>query len=321
MNKRPIVITVLVVMNYLLAAFGLVLAVVYLLPVSLRTPIFDALDRLTNPDIPSSQTSWNPFFLSFSCFLAALLFLSLAGGLLMLRNWARNLTIVFCFLSMISGKLPSLLGVLNAAFPNPGTYLLGYAISFALILYLVSTKVRRAFGVTSGRKKWLIPALSVLALASLAYDLRHSKTEFEAIRWHMRHGNRIRVSGVSFPVYLWYAPSQGREGADFSIKDRPGPLRSEKIGGYLEVKHDKDAGDILTVEQQADRKFQEFKKGGYVDLTRFQLHVGKEDLQCAQNKLITYTIDCYGEGPIASIFFAGGQRSLDRFQRMMSEAE
>jgi len=50
------------------------------------------------------------------------------------------------------------------------------------------------------------------------------------------------------------------------------------------------------------------------------MRVANETLECLSTRLFGTRIDCYGDGPIAQVFFAGGDRSLDRFQRMMAEA-
>jgi hypothetical protein len=58
---------------------------------------------------------------------------------------------------------------------------------------------------------------------ALLVALTKSGPEFRAIIWHLRHGNRVTVNGVTFPVYFWYAPDSSRD--SFSVFDQPGPLR------------------------------------------------------------------------------------------------
>jgi hypothetical protein len=249
----------------------------------------------------------------------ALSYFFLGTGLWMLKNQARIITILLSL--PIAGMVPSALGIVSVFFPLPGTALAGYALSFFLCLYLISPQVRTAFGVTAPRKKWLIPAVSVVAIASLSYDLYRSGREFQAIRWHMRSGDRVHVNGVAFPVYYWYTPIQDCAGADFTIEDRPGPLRKkDAFGAYIKV-----AGISpslsLNIEKEIDEQEQGLERAGY-KVTRFPMRVSKETLSClGTTDIVSHRIDCYGDGPIASVFFSGGNRSLDRFHRMMAQAE
>jgi hypothetical protein len=330
-QQRPTIVSVLAVMDCLLAAFGFAVIVICLLPASARTAASEALDRFVRSDNLNStwsplatasnnvSSTWSPLATAVAGLLIALLYSFLAAGLWKLRNWARIATLVFTL--PISGALPSALGLFNVFFPVPGFALAGYALSFLLFLYLVNPKVRTAFGVTPPRKKWLIPAVSVVAIASLSYDLYRSGREFQAIRWHMRSGDRVRVNGVAFPVYYWYTPIQDCVGADFTIEDRPGPLRKrDAFGAYIEVKR-ASPSESVNVEKQVEEKEQGLERAGY-KVTRFPMRVSKETLSCLSSEgPVIHMIDCYGEGPIGSVVFSGGNRSLDRFQSMMARAE
>jgi hypothetical protein len=224
-------------------------------------------------------------------------------------------------LDVVLGAPPDVLGPVKLFIPrDPVTALAGAILSFILALYLISPPVRAAFSVTEPRKKELVPAMIVLALLSLAFNLARSGAELQAMQWHMRHGNRISVNGVSFPVYYWNVPLQGRGGEVFEIQDRPGPLRRQDQYMEIRVEGVKDADSTLTVAQLIDNKLRGDEKAGYKNLSKFPLQVGTQTLGCMQNSFIGYAIDCYGDGPISSIYFRGGDRSLSRFKRMMAEA-
>jgi hypothetical protein len=318
--RRPLTITILAVMTYITAAYGVVLGIVCLLGPRIRSAAANILNRLEKPDVPRSDLSWSPG-VALICILLALLVYFLADGLWKLRDGARLISLALCVLSLALGGFPFVLGLLNPVVPNdPLIQLAGRGISFALVIYLLKPQVRSAFGSTKPRKRWLVPALGALGLLGLAFDISRSATELRAVQWHMRHGDRISVNGVTFPVYRWYAPSQDDDNGDFSIKDKPGPLRSREIGSFMEVKGIRNTDNTRTVEQRVDEKFQGDVNAGYKDyLSRFPLQVGKQSLSCVQNHLLTTSISCYGDGPISSITFTGGDRSLYRFKRMLEE--
>jgi hypothetical protein len=169
-------------------------------------------------------------------------------------------------------------------------------------------------------RRWLLPAAAALGLFSLGLDLYRSGPEIRAIRWHMRHGDRVSVNGVSFPVYYWNVPLQHRDGRDLTIHDEPGPLRSGDRSGYIEIKGYQEEGGNLSIEQLVDSRSQSYQKAGYTELKRFQFQIGKQSLSCVQNTFFSTSIYCYGDGPVYSVFFTGGDRSLARFTRMMAEA-
>lgn len=315
--RRPLTITILAVMTYITAAYGVVLGIVCLLGPRIRSAAANILNRLEKPDVPRSDFYWSPE-VALICILLALLVYLLADGLWKLRDGARLILLTLCVLSVALGGLPFVLGLMV---PNdPLIQLAGRGLSFALVIYLLRPQVRSAFGSTKPRKRWLVPALGALGLLGLAFDISRSATELRAVQWHMRHGDRISVNGVTFPVYRWYAPSQDDDNGDFSIKDKPGPLRSREIGSFMEVKGIRNTDNTRTVEQRVDEKFQGDVNAGYKDyLSRFPLQVGKQSLSCVQNHLLTTSISCYGDGPISSITFTGGDRSLYRFKRMLEE--
>jgi hypothetical protein len=170
-----------------------------------------------------------------------------------------------------------------------------------------------------------VPTVSVLALLSLAYDVYESGPERQAIRWHSHHGHQIRVNGVTFPVYTWYAPLQESDGDGFKIEDQPGPLRKgDATSAHIEVKSDKEVEKGASIEQRLDDQMQSYVRAGYdrpgFEVRRFQIRVANETLGCLSTRVFANRIDCYGDTPIAYVFFSGGDRSLDRFQRMMAEA-
>ena len=319
--RRPVTITILAVMTYITAAYGVFLGIACLLGPRVRSAAANILNRLEKPDVPRSDFSWSPGA-AFICFLLALLVYLLADGLWKQRNRERLIFLTLCVLSLALGGFPFVLGLLNPVVPNdPLIQLAGRGLSFALVIYLLRPQVRSAFGSTEPRKRWLVPALGALGLLGLAFDISRSATELRAVQWHMRHGDRISVNGVTFPVYRWYSPSQDDDNGDFSIKDKPGPLRPREIGGFIEVKGSRHTDNTRTVEQLVDEKFQGDVNAGYKDsLSKFPLQVGKQSLSCVQNRFLTTSIFCYGDGSISSIFFTGGDRSLDRFKRMMAAA-
>jgi hypothetical protein len=318
--RRPTIITLLAVSDDLVAAFLLGCAVVCLLPEHARSVGFSLLGSLFRSDSLSGLGRLGPSSLALICLLLAVPYGLIGIGLWKLRNWARVVTIVLTV--PISGTLPSALGVINGFFPVPVPYLLGYVLSFMLFLYLVSPGVRTVFGVTAARRKWLIPAVSTLVLSCLIYDLYRSDREFDAMRWHMRNGDRVSVNGVTFPVYYWYEPVQERSERGFTISDEPGPLRKrDAFAARISVKSDADVTRTSSVGQRIDDEIRGYTRSGYTDVDRFQLRVAGQTLACMRTSdVVTHHIDCYGDGPISSVSFVGGNRSLDRFQRMMAEA-
>lgn len=140
----------------------------------------------------------------------------------------------------------------------------------------------------------------------------------------MRYGNQVAVNGVSFPVYVWHAPKVDPKCPGFTIDDEPGPLRPDDKSGsmYLTVlgyKEEDDEG--LTVDQLVENKLQSFKKSGYTDLSTFHIQVVKQSLNCMKEHLYASAIYCYGDGPIYSVYFTGGEEGLSHFNQMMSEAK
>jgi hypothetical protein len=189
-----------------------------------------------------------------------------------------------------------------------------------LLLYLLSPNVRTAFGVTEPRSKWLVPAFALLTLVAFAFDFWHSGPELNAMRWHMHHGSRVTVNGVGFPVYYWYVPRDDN-GQGLAIEDQPGPLRPGEKRSFTSVNISEEAAEKVSPEQMIDRKIQEYKRTGYPEPRTFQMHIAKQTVSCIDGgMLLGHRIDCYGTGPISSVFFAGGDRALMRFNTMMAEA-
>jgi hypothetical protein len=318
--RRPKGITALAFLHFMSAAFVLGIAVTCLFGRKAMLALSAVFDRLRPPEFPSSNTNWSPIGISFACFLLVILIFLLARGMWQLRSWARNVSIFFCVLDIIRGGLPSALGPFGNLIPdNPLTYLAGRILSFLLLLYLLSPAVRAAFGVTQPLRAWVIPAFAVLTVAAFTYDFRHSGSELNAIRWHMHHGDRVTVNGVSFPVHYWYVPSED-EGQGFEIKDRPGPMRSNDNRSFIAVSAGAGMDEKMDPEQMIDRKVQEYRRTGYPEPRIFQIQVAKQRMSCVDGGIFGHSLNCYGTGPISSIFFAGGDRALVRFNAMMAAA-
>lgn len=319
--RRPAGITVLAVFQFMSAAVVLGFAVACLSGRKAMLVLSAVLERMRTPEFPCSKTDWNSIGIAFVCFLLAILFFLFARGLWRLKNWARQVSVLFCLLDIIFGGLPSALGPAGMLIPaNPLTYLAGRILSFLLLWYLFSPNVRTAFGVTEPRGKWLVPASALLTLAAFAYDFWHSGPELNAIRWHMHHGDQVTVNGVSFPVYYWYAPRLEDDGRGFEIKDEPGPMRPKEIGGVIRVSGRKQADESMSSDQLIDMQIQDYRKAHYPEPRRFQMQIAKQTLTCVEGGILGHRIDCYGTGPIASIFFTGGDRALMRFNTMMAES-
>ena len=318
--QRPLGITILAILLYLNAVSCFFVTLSCLFGQNGMIRVLSVAEHFSRPEFPNSA-SWTPLMTGVTSFAGGLLFALFARGLWKLKNWARLWCLIFAVADTLAPSAPFVFGVLKLVIPrDPITTLLGAILSFALVLYLISTPVRTAFGVTETRSRWLIAALTLLAVLFLTYNVAKSGPEIQAIRWHMRHGNRVSVNGVSFPVYYWQLPCQRYDGTNFDIQDIPGPLRNDDSYMAMRVEGEKEAGSALTVEQLVDRQVQSYQHSGYKDTRKLQLQVAQQSLSCVQNRFWGNRVDCYGDGPIASIFFVGGDRSLERFKRMMADA-
>lgn len=152
--------------------------------------------------------------------------------------------------------------------------------------------------------------------------LSRSGPEFKAIAWHHRHGDHITVKGVTFPVYLWYTPEDRPDA--FSVNDEPGPLRpSSRMPTFFSVEAWKDERNIGTPPELVETRLREFEKSGYRGLSKFQMKIHSQVLDCMQerdDRFFGPTIYCYGEGPFYSVFFVGTDEALTRFKQTISDA-
>lgn len=318
-RQRPLVVTILAIVYWASAAWVLLFGILFLVapravPVAVRI-----LVPFWHPDSEIYQLG-NRLLIAVIAFVFSFLGYLFARGLWRLRNWARGVAIIFYAVDLLPSRVieSSTLWPLSLWVRGPFFELLSLSASLALILYLLSPHVNAAFGVHGGSRTWQLVA-GALALVSLGISFSKSGPEFKAVIWHLRHGNRVSVNGTTFPIYSWYAPVQYQTGFEIS-DDNPGPLRLNDGFGWIDVSICKES-ESATVEQLVDIKFRDYEKAHYRDLSKFQMQVGKQALSCVQqNGTYSISIYCYGEGPIASIHFAGDEVALRRFTSMMAEA-
>jgi len=242
------------------------------------------------------------------------------SGVWRLRNWARLIVLFGMMLDVLGGGSTSFFPLFEFLPQGPASALLATILSFLLVLYLFSVRVKTAFGVTNLTRRWLY-TFTAIAVATFGFSIYKSDVELKALRWHLRHGNTISVNGVTFPVYAWYAPVEGRSGQGFHIEDMPGPFRENDQLTFITVEGcKKEEDENLTTAQRADKELASYKKSGYTNLRRFQLKVRDQALECMEDVSYSHTMYCYGDGPIAQVFFAGGDTSWARFSRMIAEA-
>jgi hypothetical protein len=158
---------------------------------------------------------------------------------------------------------------------------------------------------------------------ALVVGLTKSSPEFRAIAWHYRHGSRVTVNGVTFPVYYWYAPTG--DSKEFSVWDKPGPLRPTEDGfTAFQIKGWRDEGDVGIPQDLVQKEAYKYEKAGYQGASMFRLNIRSETLECVQehdDRFQGWTIYCYGGGPLYSVFFTGGEDALVRFKRTIAEAK
>jgi hypothetical protein len=154
---------------------------------------------------------------------------------------------------------------------------------------------------------------------ALVVGLTKSGPEFRAIAWHYRHGSRVTVNGVTFPVYYWYAPEDGRD--QFHVLDHPGPLRPTDDGATMfSIDGWRHNDDMDTPEELVRREMRMYS--GDPDLTRFQWSIRSQALECMQEHKGSWSVlFCYGDGPVYSVFFSGNDDALNRLKQTISEAK
>lgn len=280
------------------------------------------------------------FYSALACVFGALSVV-LAWGLWRLKNWARVICIFFAIADLglaDGGSLRPLSQLLSQKlapvfWPHSdfvisgmlGT-LLNYVAAILVLAYLLKTPIKQAFGANPVEWKW-VTGLAAFALLLFAHSLYKSKPEWEAIRWHARHGNQVVVNGVTFPVYYWHAPKCYHKGLEIDIEDYgSGPLRPQQGDHYtaLDILGLREEPTNLTVDQLVDKKIQSFEKAGYTKIDKFNLNIAKQTLGCMREHGFGGghgAVYCYGDGPIYSVFFTGGERSSRLFESMMSAAK
>jgi hypothetical protein len=273
----------------------------------------------TRLDLPADTSLWKRTLWSILALIIGWLIYLWARGLWRLRNWARRLQIALALLTLISLRgLASISPALRLIPKRPIREILGLLLVVAILFYLFSPSVKRAFGVSTGWY-WQL-AVGILCLASVGLAVYKSKAELMAFRWHRQHGDTITVNGVRFPVYEWDAPSQENNGLGFQIDSyRRGPFLhgdstySLTVEGYRKE-------SALPPDQRADKKMLEYQKAGYSEVNKFQLAIAKQTLSCVREHLYAYSVYCYGDGPIYQLFFAGDDTSLERFNQTVAAA-
>lgn len=165
--------------------------------------------------------------------------------------------------------------------------------------------------------------------------LKKSEPELRAIRWHHRHGDQIKIHGISFQIYFWYAPYVNEDVLD--IDDDPGPLRPTDdhfVSIHVSwIKDDPyDGLDRLTglsAAGRAQEKANSFGKAGYQNVQIFSRRYLDQDFACVRELDPRLhgpgeeggSFSCYGDGPVYVVFFAGDGRGQDHFEQMLTNAE
>ena len=303
------------------AAWALLAGVSYVLAPKMMTAVLKVLyPLLYHNGFPPEAIGDRMLFLLI-CALSGALFYIVARGLWRLKNWARLIAIVFfvgdAFGPRWSTDFSPAAGLLPV---GPLSTILKGLLCLSVILYLVSPHVRQAFGMDhSGRTSQIV--VSVVAVVILAFVIRKSGPELDAIRWHREHGNQVSINGVVFPIYRWNAARVSENGSSLEISDEPGPLRRADGNGFIEVFGKKtEAENGSTVAQLVDEKVREHETVGYKKHTQFLLPVGKQMMSCVETPELGDSIYCYGDGPIYFSFYTGEGKARGRFENMMTEA-
>jgi len=271
-------------------------------------------------DLPADAALWKRALWSILTLIIGWLIYLWARGLWRLRNWARRLQIALTLLTLISLRgFASISPALRLIPKGPIREILGLLFVAAILLYLFTPSVKRAFGVNSAGWYWQL-AVGILCLASASVAVYKSKPELKAFRWHRQYGDTTTVNGIRFPVYEWDAPREKSNGPGFEIDSyRRGPFLhgdstySIAVQGYKE-------DSALPPDQRADKKMLEYQKAGYSEVNKFQLAIVKQTLSCVREHLYAYSVYCYGDGPIYHLFFAGDDTSLERFNQTVAAA-
>jgi hypothetical protein len=183
----------------------------------------------------------------------------------------------------------------------------------------------------SSFRAWnLFAAGAALILFSIA--LAQSGTEFRALRWHMKNGNRVVVHGLSFPVSSWYVPKVRKDYLD--ISDKSGPLRPGEDGYvFIRVSWIKDDPydgldrlSNLNALQRARQQSASLDRSGYHNVQVFSHRYLDQDFNCVRELDPRFhahgdhggSFSCYGDGPIYLIFFAGSEKAEDQFEKMLA---
>lgn len=316
-RKRPLIITILAIQDFLCAAAGLLVAIILLSGAKIAAAFSTLLSRQGEMVTPDSLPFELRLKYALLCLFCGGLIYLVARGLWRLKNWARRIVIVLFMLDILVGGAFALFWPLSTIFEtDPILQILGRALTFAMVCYLFSPSVKTAFGVSDLRWRWLY-ACAVLALFSLGSALYHSKAEFEAWRWHRQHGNQISFAGVTFPVYRWYSPHLSETG--FDISDEPGPLRPNDRFAFITIESCPE-NCTLTPRQLAEKKFESWKTTGYTKVKFVQRQIKGETLECVDETMFSRNVDCYGSGPIGHIYFGGNEKSFARLNLMLAEA-
>lgn len=297
---RPLIITILALQQYL-AALGCLIVAIYGL-IKLR------LDLIL-----------------FALFFAWLTY-ALASGLWRLKNWARWIMVCLFLLDLLGGEPYVLFPFYKLLGGDPIGIICGRVVTVMVIVYLLSPRVDGALGVAPLNLKWRL-VVGFLALALFIGPLTQVEHELAAIKWHMRHGNRVTVNGVSFPIARWQVPTSSSDWSRLEIEDMPGPLRPDDrlffmtIAGRIEDENgEPQPNRTQSPAELVDLKNKSYQKAGYTDLRKFQMKVRGQTLECIEETMYGHTVYCYGDGPIYSIFFTGSDHPWDEFNRMIAEA-
>ncbi len=332
--RRPFGISILATLNYISVGLCVLAGVMLLIAPRVLASISVFLDPSTPAsNVLSSITDNRPVGLFF-LLIGGLIYYFVARGLWNLRSWARSFILFFSILNLVDGRdapryllvLPQRL--LQAIWPHshllnsgllPGLF--SRVLSLVLILYLLTLPVKTAFQARPTEWRWLL-AVSACTLLWLGYSLYNSGPELRAICWHHRHGDQVSINGVTFPIYFWYAPAVDSDCQEFSVDDRPGPLRPNRHDYFTDMRvlGYKESDPDLTAQQRLDKEVASYSKSGYHEVTKFQLQVAGQTLDCFKPYPQDHILFCYGDGPIFHIYFAGDESAYYRFNHMLAAA-
>jgi len=200
-RQRPMVVTMLAVLTWASSAYALLFGIVFMVAPRAVPAMLRTLDPWWHPDSEIYQLDIRLLIIG-ALFICALLNYLIARGLWRLRNWGRCVVIAFCVFDLVPSRRieSSALWPLSLWARGPVFELLSLCAALALVLYLLSPKLKAAFGVSGGGRAWQL-LVGTLALVSIGISLSRSAQELNAIKWHLRHGNQIsmkwnNVSGV-----------------------------------------------------------------------------------------------------------------------------